>query len=243
MHFLAATPNTNSAERQPEWLKWGFLLTWLPKPGPIFQGVPQTTYTVALIVFEPPAHTIKRLARFVDSDNWTHATVDPYVLVDIALVSWYHRIDEVAWEVTDLVRADEQEVFRQTRMLGSAAKVNSTVAANFDLHQMHTTAKNAVFMLEALDAAIRLADSALLDHEAQAGTSAHNLRSRVWLNTHRLLRHRRELFHSLRLRTVSCQARIKNTVDLVCKSGPRSETTGAHAHLSAYIHQGVPTTS
>lgn len=213
MHFLAATPMMDSPNRQPEWLKWGFVLTWLPKLGPTSRGLPGATYTVALILFQPPVETMERLIDFVISPNWTDATIDPYVLVDIALVSWYHRIDKASWEVTNLVRTDEEDVFRRTRVLGSTTNATSPTVADFDLHQIHTSAKNAVFMIEALDAAIRLADSALADHEAPGEMSARN--SRIWLNTHRLLRHRRELFHSLRLRTLSCQARIKNTVDLV----------------------------
>lgn len=214
----------DSPDRQPEWLKWGFVLTWLPKLGPTPSGSTPPTYTISLILFEPPVETMERLIDFVLSPNWTDAVADPYVLVDIALVSWYHRIDKVSWEVTNLVRTDEENVFRRTRMLDSTTNAMSAMAADFDLHQIHTSAKNAVFMIEALDAAIRLSDAALSDHKAQGGTSANN--NRVWLSTHQLLRHRRELFHSLRLRTVSCQARIKNTVDLVRKNHlPTYQTT------------------
>lgn len=235
MHFLAATPMMDSPDRQPEWLKWGLVLTWLPKLGPTPWWLTQRTYTVALILFEPPVEAMERLVDFALSPAWTDATVDPYVLVDIALVSWYHRIDKVSWEVTDLVRADEEDVFRRTRTLGStAANTSSPIVVDFDLHQMHTSAKNAVFMLEALDAAIRLSDAALSDHEAaQRGTSAND--SRVWLSTHHLLRHRHELFHSLKLRTVSCQARIKNTVDLVCNSSSIDLSHHRVPPLSAHL--------
>jgi hypothetical protein len=151
--------------------------------------------------------TLRRLFDFVQSAHWTAATVDPYVLVDIALVSWYHRIDEVAWMVTDLIREDEVDIFKRARMLPSTAK--STVT-DLDLHRIHTNAKNAIFMVEALDAAIRIVDLALSDHELSGRRG-----DKVWENTNLRLQHRRELFHSTRLRTISSQARIKNTVDLV----------------------------
>jgi hypothetical protein len=92
-------------------------------------------------------------------------------------------------------------------MLKSTAESGVT---DLDLHRIHTSAKNAIFMLEALDAAIRLVDSTLSDHELFGKRG-----DRVWENTHRHLHHRRELFHSTKLRTISCQARIKNTIDLV----------------------------
>ena len=218
MHFLAEIPQTNSPNRQPEWIKWGFVLTWLPTANANANAettgqpsgctaAPEVTYKVALVVFEPPVETMERLVHLVQSSNWTDVTVDPYVLVDVALVSWYHRIDRIAWEVTDLVRTDEKDIFRRARMLQS----NESTIADLDLHQIHTSAKNAIFMLEALDAAIRLVDMALLGHESLRQRSGE-----VWENTHRRLRHRNELFQSTKLRTVSSQARIKNTVDLVC---------------------------
>ncbi|KAK4234186.1 hypothetical protein C8A03DRAFT_47425 [Achaetomium macrosporum] len=213
MHFLVEIPRTETPERQPDWLKWGLVLSWLPKaraqtpgcharPGP----EPGAAYTVALIVFQPPVDVLDRLIRFVQSARWTDANVDPYVLVDIALVSWYHRIDKVAWEVTNLVRQDEVDIFERARMLPSTA--DSTVT-DLDLHRIHTNAKNAIFMIEALDAAIRAVDAALADHEVLG-----QRRDKVWENTHLHLQYCRELFHSTRLRTVSSQARIKNTVDL-----------------------------
>ncbi len=212
MHFLAGIPMVDSPDRQPEWLKWGFVLTWLPS----LQGGPegttlQTTYTVSLILFQPPVETLQRLIAFVQSPSWTEAMADPYVLVDLALLSWYHRIDKAAWDVNTLIRTEEQDIFRRTRTFRSTSDKVSAIA-EIDLHRIHTSAKNAVFMIESLDSAIRLVDAALSDHEEWCGDKG----SRAWLNIHRRLRHRGELFQSSRLRTVSSQARIKNTVDLVC---------------------------
>lgn len=221
MHFLGAIPRMDSLDRQPEWIKSGFILTWLPKTahqtpnsssGP--RGLTQMTYAVGLLLFRPPFDALPSLVDFVKSSKWRTATSDPYVLADIALVSWYHCIDRIAWDVTNLIRTEEEDIFQRARMLKSTAE---SAVTDLDLHRIHTSAKNAIFMIEALDAAIRLVDSTLSDHElfGQRG-------DRVWENTHRHLHHRRELFHSTRLRTISCQARIKNTIDLVCTVNPLS---------------------
>ncbi|EAQ84503.1 hypothetical protein CHGG_08517 [Chaetomium globosum CBS 148.51] len=217
MHFLGAVPSMDSLDRQPEWLKSGFILTWLPRTAqarrPLNSSsappeVTQMTYTVGLLLFSPPVEALQRLVEFVKSPRWRTATFDPYVLVDIALVAWYHRIDKVAWDVTNLIRAEEEDIFQRARKLKSTAE---SVVTDLDLHRIHTSAKNAIFTIEALDAAIRLVDSTLSNHEL-FGQSQRG--DRLWENTHRLLHHRRELFHSTKLRTVSCQARIKNTIDL-----------------------------
>lgn len=166
------------------------------------------TYAVGLLLFRPPFDALPSLVDFIKSPKWMTATYDPYVLADIALVAWYHCIDRIAWDVTNLIRTEEEDIFQRARMLKSTAE---SAVTDLDLHRIHTSAKNAIFMIEALDAAIRLVDSTLSDHElfGQRG-------NRVWENTHRHLHHRRELFHSTKLRTISCQGRIKNTIDLVC---------------------------
>jgi hypothetical protein len=82
---------------------------------------------------------------------------------------------------------------------------------DLDLAHVHTIAKNAVYMIEGLDAAIRLVESAMFSHDACL-----RLDNALWQKTHRLLHYRRELLHSSRLRTVSSWERIKNTIDLVC---------------------------
>ena len=54
---------------------------------------------------------LQRLAGFIISTKWETATRDPYVLVDIALYSWYERIDRVAWDITHLARRHEKVQF------------------------------------------------------------------------------------------------------------------------------------
>lgn len=207
MRFLAGVAKVEAPNEQPEWVKWSCALTWLPKAASCDPVTTQPrTYSVAMIVFAPPREVFRSLGEFIKSPKWTDATVDPYVLADIVLLSWYHHVDQLAWGVTKLVRNEEKDVFEGTRCLLS----DESSVQDIDLHRLHTSAKNSLFMLEALDAAVRVAEAAISAHEPlrQHGRI-------VPENTHRRLRHRLELFHSTRLRMLSCQARIKNTVDLV----------------------------
>ncbi len=109
MHLLSEIPGERP-RRQPEWLKSGFVLTWTRKQRRLDGTDAGTSYSVRLIVFQPPADMLIRLARFIVSPRWQDATLDPYVLVDLALYSWYERIDRIAWDVTNRARVDE-EVF------------------------------------------------------------------------------------------------------------------------------------
>ncbi|KAK3986193.1 hypothetical protein QBC44DRAFT_248725 [Cladorrhinum sp. PSN332] len=202
MHFLSEVPSTDPGNCQPQWLKWGFILKWQPAaPG-------STTYSVSLIAFEPPVETLKQLVQLWQSSNWTDVAIDPYILVNVALASWHERIDQVAWEVNGMVRADEEDIFRRSQTLRSS----KTTSSELNLHRLHTSAKNAIFMVESLDAVIRSVDLALLGHDVLARVPG--CKDNVWENTNRRLQHTGELFHSTKLRTVSVQARIKNTVDL-----------------------------
>ncbi|KAK3381195.1 hypothetical protein B0H63DRAFT_450561 [Podospora didyma] len=186
IHFLCEIPSADSDQRnrQPQWLKWGFILTWKPK-------TPGSTTPYA-----------------------TDVTVDPYILVDDALAPWHERIDKVAWDVNSLVRDDEEDIFRRAQML-RAGTDSGAIVKHLGLHRIHTSAKNTIFMVEALDSAIRSVDLALADHKGllPQGTGGPG-NVNLWENTTRRLRHTSDLFHSTRLRTTSCQERIKNTVDL-----------------------------
>ncbi|KAK4168367.1 hypothetical protein QBC43DRAFT_117290 [Cladorrhinum sp. PSN259] len=207
MHFMSEVPSTDPTNKQPHWLKWAFILTWKPATAPGGSA----TYKVTLIAFEPPVETLKQLVDILRSPNWTDVTVDPYMLVNLALGSWHERIDKVAWEVNDMVRAEEEDVFRRARTVRST---KTTSISDLDLHRIHTSAKYAIFMVEALDAVTRSVDLALSGHSDSLHAHAKNNNVRCWENTHRRLQHTSELFHSTKLRTASAQARMKNTIDL-----------------------------
>ncbi|KAH8881790.1 hypothetical protein GQ53DRAFT_667085, partial [Thozetella sp. PMI_491] len=207
MHFLVEYPG-DLPQHQPRWLRSGLVMTWdQPDSGGSFVEGP---YSVRLIVFSPPAEMLRRLSKFIISPQWKDATIDPYVLIDLALFSWYETVDRIAWLVTKRVRADEVDIFSRAQNL----RVTQTRIKDLDLGRIHTNAKNAIFMIEGLDAAIRLVSMALLEHESLPERD-----SVVWRNTHRSLRHQSELFHSSRLRTLSSRDRIKNTTDLAFHIG------------------------
>ncbi|KAK4173350.1 hypothetical protein QBC36DRAFT_336027 [Triangularia setosa] len=222
MHFLVKIPTTASQPNMEEgWLKWGFVMTWQPKPArsqqPSAGAAVKPDYSVTLIAFQPPLESIEALVGFILSPTWTHVNADPYVLVDVALSSWYQRVDRLAWDVTHLVRTDEKHLFQRAKMLQSANSKSSFLHfSSLDLHGIHTSAKNAIYLVEALDAILRAVDRVLSAHKELLPDSTNKWRTenRIWDNTHRLLRYRSELFHSTRLRIVSSHERIKNTVDL-----------------------------
>ena len=107
MHFLVEVPNPDSPNDQPQWIKSGLVLKFSPRSHGHSNANSSTVYTVKLIMFRPPVEMFAKAVSFIQSDKWADAIRDPYLLIDLALTSWYERIDEVAWSVTSLVRDDE----------------------------------------------------------------------------------------------------------------------------------------
>ncbi|CAP71653.1 uncharacterized protein PODANS_6_60 [Podospora anserina S mat+] len=222
MHFLVKIPTTASQPNQHEpWLKWGFVMTWKPKPmTPTERDTVEpenSEYCVTFLAFQPPLESIQALVTFILSSTWNHVNNDPYVIVDVALSSWYQRVDSIAWDVTHLVRTDEKRLFERAKILETTdPSSHSRHLSSLDLHGIHTSAKNAIYLTEALDAILRAVDRVLSAHKELLHDPKNKWRTedRTWENTHRLLRYRSELFNSTRLRIVSSHERIKNAVDL-----------------------------
>jgi hypothetical protein len=104
--------------------------------------------------------------------------------------------------------------------------------SDVDLGRIHMDAKNVIFMIEGLDAAIRSLEVAIEAYN-DFGAQEKIKEQPLWITTLRSLKYRREMFQATRLKIISCQARIKNTIDLVsCIS------TDIHLFdLSDYIYQ------
>ncbi|KAK4193996.1 hypothetical protein QBC40DRAFT_291548 [Triangularia verruculosa] len=219
MHFLVKIPTTASQQNSVEpWLKWGFIMTWQPKTvTPTTGAGVKPEYSVTFLAFQPPFESTKALVDFIRSPTWTHVNTDPYVIVEVVISSWYQRVDSLAWEVTDLVREDEKRLFERARLLQSANSTSSSLHfSSLDLHGIHNSAKNTIYLVEALDAILRAVDKVLSAHKELLPdpTNKWKPENRIWPNTHRLLQYRSELFHSTKLRVVSSHERIKNAVDL-----------------------------
>ena len=223
MHFLVAIPNPTAANKQPSWVKSSFVLRWDPGPN--------ANPTVKLVVFQPTVILrTQLLVSLFKSAEWAEALDDPYKLVDLALLSWYERTDEIALEVKNQVRVDEtvstkpdstpdgtprscSNVTERRQDIFSLAQSN---VGSHDLHLLHTNAKSTTFMVEALDAAIRATEMAFASHENRRGHRNRGQgRKALWRKVHESLRYRQELFHSTRLSMLSTQSRVQNAISLV----------------------------
>lgn len=99
-----------------------------------------------------------------------------------------------------------QSTFEHSAQLGS--NDSERIAINYN--GIHNLAKDAIHMVEGLDAVLRSVECALRCHsEIEKDDSV------VWTATHNALQYRKEMFHSTRLRMVSVEQRLKNVINLV----------------------------
>ena len=217
-------PNPTAVSKQPSWVKSSFVLRWAPGPN--------VNPTVKLVVFQPTVILrTQLLVSLFKSAEWTEALDDPYKLVDLVLLSWYERTDEIALEVKNQVRVDETVSTKpDTTTYGIPRKCSNVTecrqdifglaqsnVGSHDLHLLHTNAKSTTFMVEALDAATRATEMALASHENRRGHRNRGQgRKALWRKVHESLRYRQELFHSTRLTMLSTQSRVQNAISLVC---------------------------
>lgn len=87
---------------------------------------------------------------------------------------------------------------------------DSSQLLNIDYHGIHNLAKDAIHLVEGLDAALRSLECALRCHSE---IEKHD--PVIWNATHDALHHRREMFHSTRLRMLSVEQRLKNVINMV----------------------------
>jgi hypothetical protein len=71
--------------------------------------------------------------------------------------------------------------------------------------------KNAVFLIEGLDAAMSLVEMAIVFHRGALLNTA----TPAWRNAEQALLRRKELFNATRLRSRSQHSRIQNVINLV----------------------------
>lgn len=226
MHFLGMAASQDGAGG--DWIKSGLMLRWLSNPS--MQQVGDADRSpVILLCFEPTYKLLERLQHLVDSANWEFILQDPYILVDIVISTWYERLDESAWEITSRVSTIEKVSFpslphfRLTycgvrSLIITQLAFNDTKALNtkltgasaLDLYDAHLISKNAIHMLEGLNAALRSVDAVIAHHREAFSNGLP-----IWRVTHDSLRHHKELFHSTHLRISSIQKRLANVIQLV----------------------------
>ncbi|KAM5471201.1 hypothetical protein MauCBS54593_003541 [Microsporum audouinii] len=202
IHFLC-TASSSDAEKS-EWLQSAVVLKWSVADG----RTPSNKYhkaPVTLICFEPMQGIARRLLQLAETADWKDTLQDPYLLLDMVYESWFFYLDESAWKTNDVCREIEKDAFQGTRDLNSSFPGPPVV----DLHHAHTVAKNAIFMLEGLDATLRSLDAAIIYHQEIS-----DIYPTIWRATHNTLLHRRELFQATKLRTISVEKRLTNIINL-----------------------------
>ena len=103
-----------------------------------------------------------------------------------------------------------QQTFQDTRRLDLASAGSHAI----DFYKVHAVAKNAIYIIESLDAALRSLDGAIARHTDMSNQHP----SPIWRATHDALLYRKELFHSTGLRMSSAHQRLRNAINLVCCS-------------------------
>ena len=233
-HFLGETPSSKSADAPSEWLTFGFFLTWSPQGTSRLQAKNTT-----LLLFEPPSSMGNGVQDLSESGHgkWVTFLEDPYQLLSLAFDAWFRRIDKAAWEMTDRARTIEKVIILPSFLVvilafkilsqkadsdfaqrvfaeASALKGNQPHVSEIDLVLAHAVAKNAIYRIEGIDAVLRSLDAALACHEESA-PSPRDREVAAWKKAQTALLYRRELFHSIRLRSLSSQSRIQNIIQLV----------------------------
>lgn len=97
-------------------------------------------------------------------------------------------------------------VFEQSAAL--EAEASDLLAIEYNRN--HALAKDAIYLVEGLDAVLRSLECTIRAHDEM---DKHDFA--LWQATKDALNHRREMFHSTRLRLASIDQRLKNVINLV----------------------------
>lgn len=159
---------------------------------------------------------------------------DPYLLINASFETWHEVIDESAWKLLDRSREAERvrdscfrlgcKEFLMTNYSGQSTfeqsaqlEIDSSKLLAIDYNDIHSLAKDVIHLVEGLDAVLRSLECVLRYHSE---IEKHD--SVIWKATHDALHHRREMFHSTRLRMLSAEQRLKNVINMVGHSSSSS---------------------
>ncbi|PVH70360.1 hypothetical protein DL98DRAFT_661200 [Cadophora sp. DSE1049] len=209
IHFLAILPEL-PFDQGSRWVKSGLVLKSSPTPTSSGQPTPEPSRQVTLICFQPLPGLWLAINRLFKSDCWEDVLKDPYLLINASLEAWYELIDESAWKLLDLSRQAERRTFEYSAQLG----INGSERIIIDYNGIHNLAKDAIHMVESLDAVLRSVECALRCHSEKEKDDFV-----IWTATHNALQCRKEMFHSTRLRMVSVEQRLKNVINLAFNLG------------------------
>jgi hypothetical protein len=102
-----------------------------------------------------------------------------------------------------------QSIFERSAQL----EIDSAELLAIDYNSIHNLAKDAIHMVEGLDASLRSLECALRYHSEMEKLQKDD--PAIWEAIHRSLHYRREMFHSTRLRMLSVDQRLKNIINMV----------------------------
>ncbi|KAJ0119973.1 hypothetical protein J7T55_000823 [Diaporthe amygdali] len=154
---------------------------------------------VTAVVFEPPYTYWDLVHRLFESDDWQDVLHNPFLLFAMYFEAWYLLVDESAWTILD------NGIFRQS----SSDDIERHHMLNIDYPRIHTLAKDAIHLVEGVDATLRSLQCVLNAHSA---TATHQ--DPIWRGTNDAFNHRIEMFQSTKLRLTSVDQRLKNVINL-----------------------------
>jgi hypothetical protein len=91
-----------------------------------------------------------------------------------------------------------------------------------DFRRPHIIAKDTIYMLEVLDAAILCLESVSNRHHVLRENNPSGLKTDIWENTEQSLEYKKQLFHSTKLRISSTSQRMHTAINLVSTASPVS---------------------
>ncbi|MCJ1470845.1 hypothetical protein MMC07_009492 [Pseudocyphellaria aurata] len=201
--YIEDLRGTNLSQGDWTWIRSAFYLRW--KTCDNFQKA-----AVTLIVFSASPELRERLGRLHVNPDWEVTLVDPYSLYVIVL-------DEI-WLQAESITNGVRQVFgfMERSELDRSSKVRSGERSEHDFVGLHNVAKHIIFLKEAAEAALLMAQrlyqhhQELLDGPPQGGSAKSTMQL-----VHQMLSQKVTQFEVWKLQMESMNARMENVINLV----------------------------
>ncbi|KAH7244534.1 uncharacterized protein BKA55DRAFT_574050 [Fusarium redolens] len=222
LHLLIPLPSKGlkqlrdkGGERDDEdhrvWLKPWVFLRWSLGNGHDTEPGRCRLRRISMLCFQSTIELVDRVNMLHQSPTWEYVLDDPFQLIQIIFESWFCRVDDVSWGVTRAARRTEQEVFNFVR----CGRTVPRHIGQIDFRRPHIIAKDTIYMLEVLDAAILCLESVSNRHHALRENNSSGFNTDKWENTEQSLEYKKQLFHSTKLRILSTNQRMQTAINLL----------------------------
>ncbi|KAM5517581.1 hypothetical protein FOXYSP1_04533 [Fusarium oxysporum f. sp. phaseoli] len=229
LHLLIPLPSKGlkqlrdkGGERDDEdhrvWLKPWVFLRWTLGNGHDTEPGRWRLPRISMLCLQSTIELVDRVNMLHQSPTWEYVLDDPFQLIQIIFESWFCRVDDVSWGVTRAARRTEQEVFNFVRCGRTVPRHIDQI----DFRRPHIIAKDTIYMLEVLDAAILCLESVSNRHHALRENNSSRFNTDKWENTEQSLEYKKQLFHSTKLRILSTNQRMQTAINLVSSASPVS---------------------